>query len=405
MGSSFTWLDYSEHERRRALDVIDLFKERDTVDELGIGTVRDAFANALFPGTATIQTRARYFLFVPWIYLDLERRRVRSSQAAAEARRLEVRLIEALLSSADTQGVIGKVSKSRLQRLPSSVYWQGLGRLGIRLFPGSQDQYHRSLDRFYDADSRGRRELRNDDGEPVGGSVHLNWHHALPEAPEGFPGSASLSLTWEEAYYLRERVRMRAPGTFLAFLLDQTTATPPTGLPWEHPAASLLPGSVRELLHHARCFSETIHGAALLYNLMLAELSGREGLEEYRTLLERWSGRVSDRSAELLRWDRRQFWETVAGTQARVLPTTRAFVDRWSQLLLCRGQPAEAARRIAEDRAARDLIREREISLKRSQARLVNRRCLELWRGASSIGRSTTAGRWSRRSSVMSSTV
>ena len=33
--SSFTWLDYSEKERRKMLEVVDLFKERDTRDELG----------------------------------------------------------------------------------------------------------------------------------------------------------------------------------------------------------------------------------------------------------------------------------------------------------------------------------------------------------------------------------
>jgi len=61
-------LDYSEHERRKMLDVVDLFKERDTRDELGIGAVRDSFADQLFPGTSTIMTRARYFLLVPWTY-------------------------------------------------------------------------------------------------------------------------------------------------------------------------------------------------------------------------------------------------------------------------------------------------------------------------------------------------
>jgi hypothetical protein len=33
--STFTWLDYSEHERRKMLDVIELFGERTTRDELG----------------------------------------------------------------------------------------------------------------------------------------------------------------------------------------------------------------------------------------------------------------------------------------------------------------------------------------------------------------------------------
>ena len=73
--SSFTWLDYSEHERRKILDVIDLFREKDTRDELGVGSVRDSFADAFFPGTSTIMTRARYFLIVPWIFQLLENRK------------------------------------------------------------------------------------------------------------------------------------------------------------------------------------------------------------------------------------------------------------------------------------------------------------------------------------------
>ena len=49
--STFVWLDYSERERRKMLDMVDLFREHDTRDELGIGSVRDAFADILFPGS------------------------------------------------------------------------------------------------------------------------------------------------------------------------------------------------------------------------------------------------------------------------------------------------------------------------------------------------------------------
>ena len=47
--SAFVWLDYSEREHRKMLDVIDLFREHDTRDELGIGSVRDAFADIALP--------------------------------------------------------------------------------------------------------------------------------------------------------------------------------------------------------------------------------------------------------------------------------------------------------------------------------------------------------------------
>ena len=52
MPSTFAWLDQSEEQRRRVLDVIDMFKEQGTVDELGLGTVRDALPDILFPGTS-----------------------------------------------------------------------------------------------------------------------------------------------------------------------------------------------------------------------------------------------------------------------------------------------------------------------------------------------------------------
>ena len=40
-------------DRRRTLKFIDTFRERDTRDELGIGVVRDAFSDPMFPGTST----------------------------------------------------------------------------------------------------------------------------------------------------------------------------------------------------------------------------------------------------------------------------------------------------------------------------------------------------------------
>lgn len=111
MASTFTWLDYSEKERQRMLDILSTFKEHETRDELGIGVIRDAFSDMLFPGTSVIQTRARYFLFVPWIYKSLEEKKVLSSKIERRARDEEVRLIYALLESNDTNGVIGKEAK------------------------------------------------------------------------------------------------------------------------------------------------------------------------------------------------------------------------------------------------------------------------------------------------------
>jgi hypothetical protein len=117
--STFVWLDYSERERRKMLDVVDLFKEYDTRDELGLAAIRDSFADQFFPGTSTIMTRARYFLLLAWTYQRLERQRVTSARMPDRARRAETDLIEAIEQSDDKDGNIGKYAKTALKRLPT----------------------------------------------------------------------------------------------------------------------------------------------------------------------------------------------------------------------------------------------------------------------------------------------
>ena len=48
MTLTLSWLDYSDHERRKMLDVNDLFWEKSTPDEPGRGGVREAIADLLF---------------------------------------------------------------------------------------------------------------------------------------------------------------------------------------------------------------------------------------------------------------------------------------------------------------------------------------------------------------------
>ena len=66
------WVDFSKTERNKVLSVLDLLSEPGTLDELGIAPVRDGFADLFFPGTSTIQTRAKYFLIIPYTMKELE---------------------------------------------------------------------------------------------------------------------------------------------------------------------------------------------------------------------------------------------------------------------------------------------------------------------------------------------
>ncbi|WP_269522421.1 DUF6361 family protein [Coraliomargarita parva] len=56
------WIDFSSEHREKMRAAIDCLSTPGAIDELGIGTIRDAFADILFPGVSTIQTRPKYFV-------------------------------------------------------------------------------------------------------------------------------------------------------------------------------------------------------------------------------------------------------------------------------------------------------------------------------------------------------
>lgn len=384
--TSFSWLDYSEHERRQAMEVIDLFREDETRDELGLGTIRDPLSDLMFPGTSTIQTRARYFLFVPWVHCELERKRIPGADLAHKSRQLQDKLRRALMEGGEETGVIGYRAGLHVQRLPSSVYWIGLRQWGILRFEGTEDDFRRFMDAHY---------RRLDAALPADGGERLDfprvlWDHHLPPAPEGFLSSTTFALSAEEAQYLIGCVEARVPRSLLTHLLmSRQTIADDTRFPWEMRWASSLPASLQVEVGHARDFSETMHGAALLYNLLLAEgKPGGEYVEHYREELSMWWDRLNARRDELLRWDRASFWNLVKTSGGRVPELTRKFVEAWLEIAL--GSEAVPA----EHHGARRLITEREKWLKRSRARIGSQRALENWGGAA--GSVQLNYRWNR---------
>ena len=191
--SSLAWIDFDEAERQRAQRIMALFQERETRDELGLGAIRDSIADHLFPGTSTIQTRLRYMLFIPWLYRALEKREVPEAQLRTEARDTEIRLADALKAGGESNGIIGRDAGPRLQRLPSSVYWAGLGAWGIRVFPGSLDSLFvalrgrgrsRGASSGEDALAAVLGRLSQTDGEPPLDPVEVGGDLAV-EAPRG----------------------------------------------------------------------------------------------------------------------------------------------------------------------------------------------------------------------------
>lgn len=139
------------------------------------------------------------------------------------------------------------------------------------------------------------------------------------------------------------------------------------------------------MLAHARNFSEAIHGAALLYNVMLAELAERAGMTsmadrrvEHEKSFAVWGALIATREEPLTQWSRETFWRTVAVINPRIPSPTRRFVDGWLDLAL--GGDAVGLQGNAK---ARRLISDRERAIKGRLARLHNVEAMRRWGGSS----------------------
>lgn len=364
------------------MELIDVFREKSILDELGLGTIRDTYSEHFFPGTSTIQTRVRYFLFIPWIYRQIEDERVPSHRAAARARELQWKLVQSLKTggTGDGQGVIGFEAGENLQRLPSSIYWWGLRRWGIRRFDGSIEQYHASLDTWH-ADIRAPRS--SEGGELIATGRH-NWRETLPVPPARWLDSTDFTLRQEEAEFLAERILQDCPGTLLAATLNpKVTRVRRSQAPWDLGGLEILDDHLRRDLEDARRFSLGMLGAYRLYNLMLARLQEAQGMvtipgrvDRFQAAYAEWAGQVTLDHAALVSWDREGMWRRLLQLNPRIRPNAIRFSDAWFTRIL--EDPLSAA----NDEQIQALIRQRERLLKGSLARLTNPRALEKWVGA-----------------------
>lgn len=368
MTFTLAWVDQDQEARNRAHDLLVLFNQPGSRDEMGLGTIRDAFSNLLFPGTNTAQTRLRFWLIVPWVYRALEREGMPRHDFWRLGRERELDVLEHLWETSE-DGVYGRRSGRRLKGIPS--WYFGLGDAwGLRVHAAGS------------------------------GNGARTWHAGLPTPPHGFPKLDTLSLTAPEAEYLQDRVAQSVPQSLLAHLFRQVRAknageADGCGFVWEHPRYADFAPEHKEQVEHARLFSEVIYGAPVLYNLLLArrvhagtrgrERAGRgDEVADYEGQLAKWS-RGLDRSA-LTGWSVDDFWATVARS-ARINHGTRAFVSEWIALVRAGELDVGVYGAPAGDSAAAKLVRRREKTLKGARSRFRNEKMLAEWRGGSGMYR------------------
>ena len=222
------WIDFSKDERNKVFSVINLLDEPEAVDELGLGVIRNAFADYFFPGTSTVQTRAKYFLIVPYILKEAGSGNF-GSDAYKIIRRIndEERKCRDILIRTSTDGVIGsREPYSWVQRTPLSIYWNGLKELGILTENVSLREYvlmtinQRSAKKAKEYGNREKdaEENEKDDNDAgdissiyflnLGDTYRTNWREKL-----------TIDLLPQEASFLKSQIIRCKRDTLFAFII------------------------------------------------------------------------------------------------------------------------------------------------------------------------------------------
>lgn len=285
------WIDISKEQRNKVLSVLRLLAEPGALDELGIGTIRNAFSDIFFPGTSTIQTRAKYLFIVPYIMLELERENLKPHEFLNLLSEKELQLIDVLAKDGE-QGVIGADARESLKRKPSSIYWNALRIYGffthesltlaeyVRAFCSAKSSRQRIK---YLGHKRSNEEDTSDDQDSAGRVLNL-WR--VPVPPPNWRDGLTINLTGDEALYLKEKI-LTMPKTrdsLLALILRENRVD---FCAYEKfydidNLLSLMPESLRTDYLLAKDFAEFIYGAQIRYNVLFTKGQSEHVNEEWQ---------------------------------------------------------------------------------------------------------------------------
>ena len=279
------WIDFSKNERNKVLSVLDLLSESGTLDELGIAPVRDGFANLFFPGTSTIQTRAKYFLIVPYALKDLE-----YSDEANPNRMLrafdekERSCGEILVGGEDTVGIIGKRSLAQgkwVKRTPADIYWAGLRYYGI--FTGgtiSLTEYIHAMSKMKSQKETLKKLGNHNDTAEEGvtddkdaGNLFRMQFLKISTYQDNWIDDLSIKLTVEEGDFLKKQMLNAFPKSMLAYILrnDLTEVFNCKSFQDMESLIKQFPDQIQQDYYLAKEFSEFLFVLRTIYNMIVSE--------------------------------------------------------------------------------------------------------------------------------------
>ena len=336
------WIDFSPEHRNRVSSVIDLLKPEGRIDELGIGIVRNALSDILFPGTSTIQTRAKYFILIPRMFKEYQikfenkKTKPKLKEYLRQRENQIIRILAEKYDGTDVQGIIGirlaGTHKSReLARKPSTIYWVGLRLFGIIRTSLSFTEYIEKHDRresFIDL-----LEVSDDEkGDDRDAGYDDAFSISLPDVSRAWDEDLKIELTYEEADFLKNKIIDTQGDKFIGQILkdrklmDIFVKVKNFSNMCDVFLEKSIPQATKTILKLAKDFDQIIHGAHIRYNCVLQKRFGTEAKrDEFLTKWQDWWEKTKADNALIRGFD----VESLIELSTTLRPFTRAFIRNW----------------------------------------------------------------------------
>lgn len=352
--STIAWMTGGLRERDAALHLLRGVENGEPRDEFGIASLRDVLSNAFFPGVTTIQTRAKYFLWVPAIYVTLERHRPRDARISNAVRERETELMNGLRAAGESEGVIGSRSWKLPQRSAADLYWHGTRTWGLRSFSNPQADYHRWLSSSRRAKPAA---LADEEGQ------HQTWNGWFYEQ-DSLLADHRMQLSDEQGSFLGRRIETITDAPHRCLLKDLLETDLPHGTPfWDLPKVESGRAALSPLAGHAKLLSAAIDGAVRAYGALWATRRDDLDTEPYVKSFEDWA--QTHPGVWWSEWDLDEFWALIRelpwGTIAQ--SRTRPFIECLVREYQRQAEPA------LSQRLEQEIVR-RERQVKPGRARL-----------------------------------
>lgn len=309
------WVDFSKEDREKVLDVMNLLQEQGAVDEIGIGLIRDAFANMFFPGTSTVQTIAKYFLIVPYVMKEATEGQYGNDMARIlrridqEEKDCGVRLMQ---NCPTEEGIIGRrvLPKGWVARKPSNIYWNGIRTYGICTQDLTIPELLKAsivLQAQKKTSALGNKGDDTTDSERDDADAGRDVATQLFSVPDDYYAdwreNLSVYLTVSEAAFLRKMIETSVADSLLGYLLKNNidvTKYDSFEAVYED-LKEEIPADLSEKMKIACDFNRLVYVARVRYNHILSNGQNNDAVAEWEFIEENMAYMISVNIDEVLR--------------------------------------------------------------------------------------------------------